>query len=84
MNLKSSEFNKKKNEKYDIVNISEEEPILECEERISIEDRPVYEEKKTQLEDDKKNCPFDANTLNFLISQENGHIKPSTFYTQFF
>lgn len=81
MNIKSSEFKTKKNEIFNIVDISEEEPILECEERISIEERTHFEEKRTHLEDEKKNCPFDANTLNFLISQENNY-RPDAFYFQ--
>jgi len=71
---------KPKNECFDSVVISEEEPILECEERINIEVKPQIEEKIPFYED-KKGCPFDSNTLNFLIMQENLY-NPDAFYLQ--
>ena len=74
------DFKPKQVDFFDSVVISEEEPILECEEMISIEEKPELE-MKPQFHEDKKGCPFDSNTLNFLIIQENLY-NPDAFYLQ--
>lgn len=61
--------------------ISEEEPILECEESIEIEAKAQEKKEKPCAFEEKKTNTFDSNTLNYLICQESLY-QPDAFYLQ--
>jgi len=76
-------FPPKYNDFDDSVVISEEtNTLLECEEQIvSEQPKTLNSLENVPFSEDKKGCPFDSTTLNFLINQENLY-QPDPFYFQ--